>query len=33
MGGIISLLDIYYYFNKKRTSNLLSPEEVLKAAL
>ncbi|CAD8127643.1 unnamed protein product [Paramecium sonneborni] len=33
MGGIISLLDVYYYFNKKRNQNLVSPEEILKAGL
>lgn len=31
MGGIISLLDIYYYFNKKRSLSLLSPEEIITA--
>lgn len=30
-GGIISLLDLYYYFNKKRTMSLLSPDEVVTA--
>lgn len=30
-GGIVLLMDIYYYFNKKRQLSLLSPDEVLKA--
>ena len=27
----MSLLDLYYFYNKKRQFNLLSPEEMLKA--
>ena len=30
-GGVVALLDLYYFYNKKRQMNLLSPEEMLKA--
>ena len=30
-GGMVALLDLFYFYNKKRQLNLLSPEEVLKA--
>lgn len=30
-GGIVSLVDLYYFYNKKRQLNLLSPEEIVKA--
>ena len=30
-GGVVALLDLYYFYNKKRQFNLLSPEEMLKA--
>ena len=30
-GGVVALLDLYYFYNKKRQLNLLSPEEMLKA--
>lgn len=30
-GGMVSLLDLFYFYNKKRQLNLLSPQEVLKA--
>jgi hypothetical protein len=30
-GGMVSLLDLFYFYNKKRQLNLLAPEEVLKA--
>jgi hypothetical protein len=28
---MVALLDLFYFYNKKRQLNLLSPEEVLKA--
>ena len=30
-GGVVALLDLFYFYNKKRQFNLLSPEEMLKA--
>lgn len=30
-GGVVALLDLFYFYNKKRTLNLLSPQEVLTA--
>lgn len=30
-GGMVALLDLYYFYNKKRQMSLLSPEELLKA--
>lgn len=30
-GGMVSLLDLYYFYNKKRQTCLISPEELLKA--
>ncbi len=30
-GGVVALLDLYYFYNKKRQMNLLAPEEMLKA--
>ena len=30
-GGVVALLDLFYFYNKKRQLNLLSPEEVLRA--
>ena len=30
-GGMVALLDLYYFYNKKRQLNLLAPEEMLKA--
>jgi ESCRT-II complex subunit VPS36 len=30
-GGVVALLDLYYFYNKKRQLNLLSPEEIVKA--
>lgn len=31
MGGMVSMIDAYYYFNKKRAISLVSPDEILKA--
>lgn len=30
-GGVVALLDLYYFYNKKRQLNLLAPEEMLRA--
>ena len=30
-GGMVSLLDVFYFYNKKRQMQLISPEELLKA--
>jgi ESCRT-II complex subunit VPS36 len=30
-GGMVSLLDLYYFYNRKRQTCLISPEEILKA--
>ncbi len=30
-GGVVALLDLFYFYNKKRQLNLLSPEEVVRA--
>jgi ESCRT-II complex subunit VPS36 len=30
-GGMVALLDLFYFYNKKRQLNLLSPEEVVRA--
>ena len=30
-GGMVPLLDLYYFYNKKRQTCLISPEELMKA--
>ena len=30
-GGMVSLVDLYYFYNKKRQTCLISPEELIKA--